>query len=358
MKHYYKLAYNSLKNYGLSVVAGRLWKFFIVKMKRFFLLKSSVNEKKWADLKDKYKGKRVFVLGNGPSLNETPLYLLKDEYKICFNHFYLMIPRLGWKPNFFMVVDDMVIKDMPEEFKKNLLPNMEYSFFPDVHPNNTDFRKYMPALDNVLWMHNDYAGFRSDLPKCGINNTVVNASLQVMAHLGFSEIYVLGVDASYSFKAHKSKNLTNRDIESDGDDPNHFDPRYFGKGKKYHHQPMDEMVRRIGLARVFLEGEGVKIINAGLGGKLDVLERKPLKEVLGYSDEKTISLFENLVKEYIPNFKYDSSEVVQEVSNDLLKKDYFIMSQNPGKKQITKLINTHFALGPYNNSYVFVKQKG
>jgi hypothetical protein len=356
MKHYYKLAYNSFKNYGISVVTKRLWKFSVVKFKRFFLLKNSVNEQKWSDLKDKYKGERVFVLGNGPSLNETPLFLLKEEYKICFNHFYLMLPRLGWKPDFFMVADDMVIKDMPDFFKKNLLPEVKYGFFPDIHPNNTDFRKYMPELDNVLWMHTDYAGFRSDLPKCGINNTVVNASLQVMAHLGFSEIYVLGVDASYSFKAHKSKNLTNRDIESDGDDPNHFDPRYFGKGKKYHHQPMDEMARRIGMARVFLEREGVQIINAGVGGKLDVLDRKPLREVLSYSEEKEVLIFENLVKHYISDFKYNTAEFVQEVSDMTIEKDYFVINQDSGKKYITKLINTHLALGPHNNSYVFVKQ--
>ncbi len=38
-------------------------------------------EKTWGQLKDKYKGERVFVVGNGPSLNKTPLYLLKNEYK-------------------------------------------------------------------------------------------------------------------------------------------------------------------------------------------------------------------------------------------------------------------------------------
>lgn len=356
MKDYYRLAYNSLKNYGFSLLFKRLINFSAVKLKRFSVLRNSTNEQKWKDLKGKYKGKRVFVLGNGPSLNDTELYLLKDEYKVCFNHFYLMIPRIGWNPSFYMVTDDIVIGDMPDFFKETIMPQIEYNFFPDIHPNNIDFRKHIPEDDNVLWIHTDYAGFRNDLPKCGINNTVVNASLQVMAYLGFSEIYILGVDASFSFNAHKSKNLSSRDIESDGDDPNHFDPRYFGKGKKYHHQPMDEMVRRIGLARVFLEGQGVKIVNAGVGGKLDVLERQPLREVLGYGIDKEKEIFESLVSSYISGYKYDALGIVDKWSDELLDAKYFVFSQQKGKKYIAKLINSHVAIGPFNESYVFVKK--
>ena len=357
MKQYLKLTYDSLKNHGLKVVLIRLIKFIVVKFKRYFLLNDPTNQKKWEDIKGKYNGKRVFVIGNGPSLNETPLYLLKDEYKICFNHFYLMLPRVGWNPDFFMITDDMVIRDMPELFTKSLLPGVEYSFFPDIHPNNTNFKKYVPNRDNVLWMHNDYPGFRLDLPKCGINRTVVNAAIQVMAHLGFSEIILLGVDVSYSFQSHKVKNISTRDLVSEEDDPNHFDPRYFGIGKKYHYQPMYEMVERFQVVKEFFDKQNVKIINAGVGGKLEVFERKTLSSILNYGFDKEKEIFENLVNNYLQNFKFEFKyeEIIQTIDNLDLEKDYFVIEQNIGKDMIAKLIYSHIALGPFNECYVFIK---
>ena len=61
-------------------------------------------------------------------------------------------------------------------------------------------------------------------------------------YLGFKEIYLLGVDMNYL----NQKSVTKEDkrdwIAKDDDDPNHFDPRYFGKGKKYHRPRIDDLV--------------------------------------------------------------------------------------------------------------------
>ena len=41
---------------------------------------------------------RVFVVGNGPSLNETPLELLRDEISWGVNRIHLIYPRTEWRP--------------------------------------------------------------------------------------------------------------------------------------------------------------------------------------------------------------------------------------------------------------------
>jgi hypothetical protein len=360
MKQYFNIAYHSLKNHGVRLVLNRLVKYSTVRFKRLFQKKDIVNLGNWQKLKNKYSGKRVFIIGNGPSLNETPLYLLKDEYKLCFNHFDLMFDRLGWLPDFYMVTDDMVIKDVFEIINTVILPEVQYGFFPDLHPNNTNFKDYVKERENVLWLNTDNPNFSIDLPKCGINNTVVNAGLQVMAYLGFSEIYLLGVDASYSFASHKVKNINKRDLVSEEDDPNHFDPRYFGKGKKYHYQPMYEMVRKFEIARVFFSTLGIKIYNAGMGGKLEVFERKDIYSLMNSSKEKQFDLFCNSIN---PNIDKNKIRLLlnerilssfQEFSTDL---EYFYMEYDSGLKIIPKVISTHIPFGPFDNKYLFIQRE-
>ena len=68
-------------------------------------------QERWAELEDKFLGERAFLIGNGPSLNKLPLHLLRDEYTLCFNRFYIMMERLAWRPDFYMTVDDLVLWD-------------------------------------------------------------------------------------------------------------------------------------------------------------------------------------------------------------------------------------------------------
>jgi len=50
-----------------------------------------------------HKGKRCFVLGNGPSLKQTDLSRLNGEFTICTNRIYLMLDQLGFTPSYYVV---------------------------------------------------------------------------------------------------------------------------------------------------------------------------------------------------------------------------------------------------------------
>src|SRR3546814_15464806 len=60
---------------------------------------------------------------------------------------------------------------------------------------------------------------------------------------------------------------------SNGEDPNHFHPDYFGKGYRWH----DPMVWRMEVAyrkaREVFEANGRGVKNANVGGQLEVFER-------------------------------------------------------------------------------------
>ena len=46
--------------------------------------------------RDRYAGKRCFIIGNGPSLREMDLSALRDEYTFGLNRIYLMFEKIGF----------------------------------------------------------------------------------------------------------------------------------------------------------------------------------------------------------------------------------------------------------------------
>ena len=346
----------TIENDGIIVFGIRIWNFTLVKLKRLIRKKDKQNFEKWKLLKDKYKGERIFVIGNGPSLNKTPLYLLQDEYTMCFNRINLMYERVNWKPDFYVVVDDLVIKDSYKEINQEIIPTVKYAFFPDIHPSNLDVKKYIEQKDNVYWFISDNPEFRADLPNCGHNKTVVNAGLQIAAFLGFTEIYLLGVDMD--FENQKVKKLTSRDWEANEDDPNHFDPRYFQKGRKYHNPTVVEMLEQFEKGKKFFEGLGVKIINAGINGKLEIFPRVDFNSLFRFTQDQIIALLMNTEFLKSTEISFSQLESGKDVDEDTLNQYPKIFKTNAttGIKLIPKLIFEFVPVGPYMNNYFFIKR--
>lgn len=346
---------STIKYDGIQVFLIRIIKYFFFKLHRLFQKKDRENLEKWSAIKNKYKGKRVFVIGNGPSLNKTPLFLLKDEYTMSFNRFNLFFERLDWKPTFYMVVDDLVVKDMHNEINSSIIPVIDYCFFPDVHPSYVKFNNLINKNKNVYWVYSDKPEFTNNLPQCGINKTVVNASLQILAYLGFTEIYLLGVDMS--FIQHKINKNNSRNWVSQDADPNHFDPRYFGKGRKYHNPTTEEMIEKFEIGRKFFDKLNVKIYNAGYDSKLEVFPKVDFMEILKISPEKEFDLLVhsfNLtgnpqsLSEAFPQAKYINN-VEEFDKND----EIIIAPLEIANILIFNNILSHIPFGPYKNNYIF-----
>lgn len=350
-------AISILKNDGLLVFSVRLKDYSLVKLKKLFLKQYSGKENfiRWQQLKNKYEGQRIFIIGNGPSLNKTELYFLKDEYTMAFNRFNLMFERLNWDPSFYVVTDDLVIKDMYNEINNEILNRVEYAFFPDLHPSNVDFTKLVDNRDNVYWLNSDKSEYRSDLPNCGINKTVVNAGMQIAAYLGFKEIYLLGVDMT--FEDQKVKKINSRNWESAEHDPNHFDPRYFGKGRKYHNPTVAEMLERFEAGKIFFENLGVKVFNAGVNGKLEVFPRKGFNQIFNYNEEELDTLLNEtkILKDQKLTFK-DVFQRAVKLEGDATDKSIFKTDVAAAQSIIPKVINDYVPIGPYKQEYIFVKR--
>ena len=202
------------------------------------------NRYSMSEMKNYYKGERVFLIGNAPSINKLPMHLLENEFTLSFNRFYMFHDRIRWRPTMYMCIDSIVCPDIADDINDHL-DTYRHAFIPWTYRDtktSVDYTDYIHDNRRIQWLEFEgkqgeptYA-HRQDAFKIHTRGTVASVGLEVLAHLGFSEIIVIGVDMDYD----THKNVTqisdlSADVEGTEDnDGNHFDPRYFGVGQKFH----------------------------------------------------------------------------------------------------------------------------
>jgi hypothetical protein len=182
-------------------------------LKHSYLIKTNIN------LKNKHKGEKCFILGSGPSIKDEDLKPLKNEIVFALNNFY---------------VHDDFSEIMSGDVEK-------YYMTAPIHPPQTetewkewfsDMENNMPKYVNLIfgisnqintakrildhhnlfehnqkyWFYgginiNDYYNFKQrdiDITRMTwIADTVSIYSLIFALYMGFSEIYLLGMDHNY-----------------------------------------------------------------------------------------------------------------------------------------------------------------
>lgn len=260
-------------------------------------------------LKDTRKGERCIILGNGPSLNKTDLSLLQGETVFACNAVHLLFDRIDWRPAYYTCVDSQVLPDRARDIEAMLAtyPDM-VAFFPaEVQIHGGDRRRLkgreLIAEGPNRYFFNEEPGTVDDLPDSMFSldaaarviqpHTVAVTMMQLAAYMGFSELVLVGSDMRYSVPdtVQREGGADIGDVRLTSlhdDDPNHFDPRYFGAGRKWHTPNTALMREHFELARQALEKKGITIRNATVGGDLDVFERTRLEEVVNRPAEALI----------------------------------------------------------------------
>jgi hypothetical protein len=233
-----------------------------------------------ASFRDRHVGERVVIIGNGPSLNQLDLSLLKSEFTIAVNGIFYAADQMGFAPSYYVVEDTAVMRD-------NLQQIIDYEaghkFFPSIyrpmvgdHPNVSYFMMnrgfYEPTSPDFC-----VPRFSTDAAHhmfSGQSVTLIN--LQLAYYLGFQEVVLIGMDFSYTIPPDAV--VEGDVITSASADPNHFHPDYFGPGKVWKDPKLDRVLANYALAKTIYEADGRRIVNATAGGQLELFER------VGYSD--------------------------------------------------------------------------
>ncbi len=218
-----------------------------------------------AELKDIHKGKRAFIIGNGPSLKQTDLSKLKNEITFGMNRIYVIFPEIGFHTTYYSATNDLVI----EQFHDDILALPMPKFL--AWRSHRHFPSQLPITQLPTFLYTSYTGprFSPDVRgRVWESATVTNVTLQLAFHMGFEQVILIGVDHNFT-----SRGEANKTVVSQGDDPNHVAPNYFGKGVKWQLPDLDTSEIGYALARDAYQKAGRKVLDATVGGKLTIFPK-------------------------------------------------------------------------------------
>lgn len=226
-------------------------------------------------VKDMFKGKRCFLIGSGPSLRVEDLEMLEAQGEICFgcNKIFKIFDETTWRPQLYCATDLRITTFYQEEISNLDLEIMfvAYRMHKELHDTMEKLRKkknvYLFAQkDNA----DDTIEFSEDLSKYIFEGrTVIYSMIQLAYYMGFSEVYLLGIDFSYNDKS-----------GYDNKKNDHFCKNYIAEGEVVLPAPMEHCKKAFETARTFGDSHDFKIYNATRGGKLEVFERVSIDEIL------------------------------------------------------------------------------
>jgi hypothetical protein len=218
-----------------------------------------------AELKDVHKGKRAFIIGNGPSLKQTDLSKLKNEITFGMNRIYVMFPEMGFQTTYFCSINDLVA----EQFNEDILALPMPKFM--AWRSRRHFNPQLPITQIPTFLYTSYTGprFSPDVRgRVWESATVTNVALQLAFHMGIQQVILIGVDHNFT-----SKGEANKTVVSTGDDPNHVSANYFGKGIRWQLPDLDTSEIGYALARDFYKKSGREVLDATVGGKLTIFPK-------------------------------------------------------------------------------------
>lgn len=237
-------------------------------------------------LKRVHSGERCFIIGNGPSLCAADLNQLNGEYTFAANRIYEIFEQTKWRPTYYLNVDIPIHQERYEKIKR-YAPELGHIFLRVDTKNPKDEKKsldypiekltrifyeedgYFKIYQNI-W--NQWSSYVSEDISDHFSDgyTVTFTSIQLAIYMGFREIYLLGVDFSYSVmydadgKLHKDESIQD----------------YF-TGERYKETIFNynSMLHAYQIAKKYCDNHNIKIMNATRGGKLEVFERITLEKI-------------------------------------------------------------------------------
>jgi len=244
----------------------------------------TANDRKLFSLKNKYKGRRCFVIGNGPSLQISDLEKLKDEITIASNKIYLAFPDTEWRPTYYTISDIVVAENNRKSIIR--LPFDKYVTRRAKHLFGRDpgFVYYDMATGEGGEEPETYnPKFSKDITQFiagGFSVTLVN--LQLAYYFGVREVYLIGTDFSFTVPQRTRPNSSyGKVLVSDGE-VNHFLPNYRQTGETWTRPRLDLQLVAFEKARLEFEAVGGKILNASRSTKLDVFPKVAFDSLAGF----------------------------------------------------------------------------
>lgn len=224
-------------------------------------------------LKGSQVGKRCFIIGTGPSLTVKDLNLLKGEVTFATNRIYELFDKTDWRPTYYVNQDHTLIKTFRDKIKA---VDVDLKFLPIDYKDIFEGDSYRFFVLKHKEFYPDPAPFSYDIVKYLAQGfTVTYGAIQIAIYMGFTEIYLLGIDHNYNITRDAQGNPV-RSAENSDNYPKGM-PDYLNMANL---PRVEETTIAYDTAEVISRKLGIRIYNCTRGGKLEAFERKNLETVI------------------------------------------------------------------------------
>lgn len=166
----------------------------------------------------KHQRTPIFIVANGPSLDESIAVISKNQDKaiiISCGSAISALHKVGIKPDIHVetertkiVYDFLVNLDDPEYLRDVMFLSTDV-----IHPDcatlfNHSALVFKLSEPGVVLYRNYFSGLQSCAALGGVNPLVGNIGISAPVHLGFKNLYLFGVDNGYKHKGHHHSKLS------------------------------------------------------------------------------------------------------------------------------------------------------
>lgn len=261
-----------------------------------------------AELKNKYAGKRCFIIGNGPSLKTVDFSQLADEYTFTVNQ----LPRNDkfgkMKTNFHVWADERFFNlDLSKSEDLELFNVMKAVSTEDNNPvvfykwtaREMIERNHLEKTLNIRY----FGDIGMDIPKAltfggalniceplPIFSTVIHYAICLAVYMGFQEIFLLGCDCTgfISTAQAKLKNANQSEYAYSITDNEKKRMERISDKTSIRNELLwyAELFDTYDFMKRYCEKQGVKLLNATKNTLLESIPRVDLATLLHVRDEK------------------------------------------------------------------------
>lgn len=285
---------------------------YVYKMKIMFPLNEKISlyqikhadrlpDNRLAGMKDMYKGQTCFIIGNGPSVRMEDLDRIADSGIVSFgaNRILDLGKKTKWSPTFLGCYDILFMKGP-------MASHTPMEYFNQIESSGVKYacltkelKKYIPESDKTIFLKvplvtafKDWGyPFSDNAGKyvCDLGN-ITMFNIQIAYYLGFTTIYLYGIDNTYIRYLNNDGKFIVRDdmssshtagLKKDWLDEsskkvakNAFEACWYGG---YADKRKND--RGFEACRDFAATHGFKILNATRGGALEIFPRVNFDEI-------------------------------------------------------------------------------
>ena len=247
------------------------------------------NDRKLSSFRGIHRGRKCFIIGNGPSLQIDDLdRIQQNKYiSIASNKIYLAHNETNWRPSYYTVGDRLVAENNTKQIRELDL----FKFFPTFlksimsnskSPSDRGRNFYFRALHGKYDANGKYlSSFSPNIIKgFHIGQTVTNLNIQLAYYLGCNPIILIGLDGVYK----GSTTLTSHDeygrVYVSHGEINHFNKDYRKIGERWSIPNIEYHEIAFNCCKKFLEKRGVTILNASRRSAVKAFARINLDSIL------------------------------------------------------------------------------